>query len=507
TPPIEFQAGNSNFEEIVFLRPAPRSGTREIGLLSRDRLHGLVEELDPLVRLTHLRSSVHDLQHTLAAFLQRRWPGAREVGLLELFSAAQPLFDQYLRYRDRLLRGPISEAPGFNPLGLPSIESLTGWRQRVERELGSCLHESEEGQRLDPRSLAALLDQVPSPYARSRHFCAFLQPLDPDGERWILNTLAEGYGRYGSRFTVGMDEGTREHWTSSFLARSIFDLDGEPVELVDMPCPGVRTINVHAPQTRRVLKMPGETSTLPPERLLRLSDLRVRLHEADGFPVLTDKAGRRLLPVQFGSMAPRLRPMLLKFLSAFGPGELDLRNPVKAPQVSDGVEVLDRHILERIVYVRKRWRFEPQPLLSALQGQDEIRAFAVINRWRLANGLPDRVYARERTTGPGSRPKPQYIDFSSPSFLEIFRSILRQEPSLVLEEALPLPEQFPVRDGRWGVEVQVESFGLEPPRHSSPRDVHEADSSQPARRATSERSYCHEEDSDHDQRARRPAHL
>jgi hypothetical protein len=505
TPPIEFQAGSSNFEETVFLRPVPGSGTREIGLLSRDRLRSLIEELDPLVRLTHLRSSVHDLLHTLAAFLHRRWPGAKEVSLLELFSAAQPLFDQYLRYRDRLNRGPVAEAPGFNPLGLPSIESLTGWRQRVERELGSCFQEVKEGQRLDPRAVAALLDQVPSLYARSRHFCAFLQPLDPGGERWILNSLAEGYGRYGSRFTVGMDEETREHWASSFIARSIFELDGEPVELVDMPCPGVRTINVHVPQTRRVLKMPGEASVLPPERLLRLNDLRVRLR--NGLPVLTDAAGQRLLPVQFGSLAPRLRPMLLKFLSVFGPGELELRNPVRAPRVGDGVEVLDRHVLERIVYVRKRWRFEPQPLLSILQGPDEVRAFAAINRWRLANGLPGRVYARERTTGPGAPPKPQYIDFSSPSFLEIFRSILRQEPSLVLEEALPLPEQFPVRDGRWGVEVQVESFGLDLPRHSSPRDVHEDGSSQPVRRAPSERSNRHEEDSDHDQRARRPAHL
>jgi hypothetical protein len=507
TPPVEFQAGNSNFEEIVFLRPDSRNGTREIGLLSRDRLLDLVEELDPLVRLTHLRSSVHDLLHTLAAFIRRRWPGATEVGLLELFSAAQPVFDQYLRHRERLLRGPVSQAPGFNPLGLPAIESLSGWRQRVERELGACFRDGEEGQRLDPRALSDLLDQVPSPYARSRHFCAFLQPLDPEGERWILNALAEGYGRYGSRFTPGMDEDTREHWTSCFIERSILDLDGEPVEVVDMPCPGVRTINLHATQTRRVLKMPGEASALPPERVLRLHDLRVRLRGADDFPVLTDAAGQRLLPVQFGSLAPRLRPMLLKLLSVFGPGEFELRHPVRAPRVGDGVEVLDRHVLGRIVYVRRRWRFQPQPLLSAIQGQDEVRAFATIHRWRLANELPERVYARERTTGPGSRPKPQYIDFSSPSFLEIFKSILRQEEVLVLEEALPGPERFPVRNGRWGVEIQLETFGLEPPRVSSPRD--RRGSSTTARPAgLSERSSLHEEeDPHHHQRAGRPAHF
>ena len=471
-PGIEFTASCFNFEEIVFLqREAPVTGTREIGLLSQDRMCRLLKDLDPLVRLSNLYSSVHDLLHTLAAFGERRWPGEQEVGLLEFFNGAQPLFDQYLRYRSTFLRNPASQPPGFNPLELGSVASLTEWRRRIESELGACLHEEDQVQRLGPNTLRDLLDQVPSGYARSREFCAFLQPLDPDGHLWVLNSMAEGYGRYGSRFNTGMDEETREHWTSCFTPLSVFDLDGERVELVDMPFPGVRTINVHAVQTYRILKMPGEQSPLPAERILRLSDLRIRLRGGNQPPVLTDAAGQRLLPIQLGSLAPQRRPTLLKFLAAFGPGDYDPRNPIRSPRTNDGVEVLDRHILGQIVYARKKWRLESQPLLSMIEGMDEVRTFREIHRWRISRDIPSRVFAREPTTGTNSRPRPQYIDFSSPSFVQIFKSVLGNTKTLVMEEALPAPERFPMRDGRWGVEVQLESLGFGAPGLFSPRDV------------------------------------
>lgn len=453
-PGTDFKASAYNFEEIVFLG--------EVGSVPRPVMLGLLEDLDPLVRLSNLHSTTHDFLRTLAALGERRWPGSREIGLLELFHGAQPLFDQYLRYRTRSLH-PAFVAPGFNPLEIESVRDLTGWRQRVEKELGACFHGDGDVQRLCPRSLGSLLDQVPSGYAGSRDFCAFLQPFGADGRGWVLNAVAEGYGRYGSRFSTGMDEEARERWTSCFSDRSVFDLDGEPVELVDISCPGTRSINVHAAQTRRVLQMPGDFSSLPPERLLRLRGLRVRFRGADRAPVLTDAAGQRLLPVSLGSLAPRRRPALLKFIAVFGPGEFNPRHPVRGPRPNGEVEAIDRHVLGEVVYSRKKWRLRPASLLAALEGLDEAHAFAAIHRWRLAKGLPRRIFAREAVAGPNSRAKPQYIDLSSPSFTRIFRSILCGNPeSLVVEEALPVPEQFPLRAGPWGVEVQLESFVFRP---------------------------------------------
>jgi hypothetical protein len=260
-----------------------------------------------------------------------------------------------------------------------------------------------------------------------------------------------------------MDEDTRAWWTACFTPLSLFDLDGEPVELVDMACPGPRTINVHSYQTCRVLLMPGEHSAVPPERLVRLRDLRIRLRGADLPPVLTDAAARRLLPVPFGSLNTGARPTLLKFLALFGPREFRRPLPTRAPREEGGVHVLDRHLLGQVVYSRKKWRLDPQQLLPLIAGCDEAAACAALNRWRLGKGIPDQVFVQEPTLLKGSRyrHKPQYIDFSSPSFSQIFGSISRVPmQALVLVEALPAPGQFPVHGHSWAAEIQLESFAF-----------------------------------------------
>ncbi|HEY0512120.1 MAG TPA: lantibiotic dehydratase [Thermoanaerobaculia bacterium] len=493
-PDLEFQTNDSNFEEEVFLRPAPdRSGETAIAHLSSGRARGLLDDLEPLCRLTHLHSSTHDFLHTLAAFGERRWPGVEEIGLLELFGAAQPLFNHYLGFRQKILGSSASVEPEFNPLDLAAIRDLAGWRRRIEEEIEGCIREDGETQCLCPRALGALLDQAPARYTRAHDVCALVQPLDGAGRTWVVNAMVEGYGRYSSRFTLGMDAASRERWISGYLPLSRFDLDGEPVELVDLSVPGVRTLNTHAVQTRRVLKMPGEASSLPAERVLRLRDLRVRLRGADGFPALTDAAGQRLLPIAFGSLATRGRPTLLKFLGVFGPGDLLPRKPVKSPRLDGGIAAFERHAIGTVVYSRRKWCFDPRPLLAVLAGQSEARAFRTLHRWRVSKGLPERAFAREHIPGARAGFKPQYVDFSSPTFLHIFQAVLSSEGrTLILEEALPDPQRCPAQSDRWSLEIQLESFGFRRQRLCLPRDLR-GDQQQPASRAIRKES-CHEKE-------------
>jgi hypothetical protein len=281
---------------------------------------------------------------------------------------------------------------------------------------------------------------------------------------------------------------------------SILELEGERVELMDMGCPGPRTINVHTCQTYRVLTMPGERSAVAPERRVRLRDLRIRLRGPDLSPVLTDASARRLFPVSLGSLNADARPTLLKFLSVFGSRDLRRPFPVRAPRQEDGVQVLDRHLLGEIVYSRRKWRVEPRRLLSLTDGCSEPAAYAAVNRWRLGQGIPDQVFVPEPIVLAGSiyHQKPQYIDFSSPSFIQIFRSILKTGVrALVLEEALPMPRQLPVHGQGWATEVQLESFVF-PSRFSASRRVRE-ETAKPALAGLQERSGHEEEDSGHDQ--------
>jgi hypothetical protein len=462
---IEFKAGDVPLDEDVFLLPASEPDPKEdgeIAVLSRDQAGTILRDLDPLVRLFNLDNRRYDLFHTFSVLAAQRWPGRTDVGFLDFCQAVQPLFRQYLRYKAEVSSQPPLLTAAFNPLDLEPVRRLERIRQDAAREVPECLRETGDGQRLCPEALTALLDQVPGPYAAAREFCAFVQPLEPEGRTWVLNTLFEGHGRLSSRHTSAMDERMRERWISHFLPLSSFEMEGEPVDLLDVSCPERRTINVHAAQTWRALKMPGEISPLDPRRLLRLRDLRVRFRGPGPFPVLTDAAGRRLLPVQFGSLSPWLTPTLNRLLIVFGPGEIRPVLPQKSPRTEDAVRIGDRHTIGSVTYVRRKWRFDSEPLLACLEGVSEARAFAVIHRWRAAKGIPCRVFALEMINlGKGVlHRKPQYLDFSSPAFVQVFLSILKTAKSLTLEEALPAPDRFPEGRGRWGVEVQLESFAL-----------------------------------------------
>src|SRR5690349_2956926 len=320
---IEFRTTHSIFTEDVFLfHSSQGEEINEIARLKRDCAENIISNIDPLARLSNLSNSRYDLLHTLATLGHKYWPNKADVDFLEFFAKSKTVFKEYLTYKTQLFRYSALLAPGFNPLDLDPIKDLVQSRSSVTQYFDECLQKDDQAYRLCPYKLSALMDKVPGPYASSRDFCAFVQPLDRAGQMWVINALFDGYGRLSSRYTSSMDDNTREYWTTYFTSFSFIDLQGERVELVDISGPDRRGLNVHAAQTQRVLRLPGESSLLSPERLLRLKDLRIRLRGPDNFPVLTDSNGQRLLPIHLGGLSYLFTSMITKFLLAFGPGSI-----------------------------------------------------------------------------------------------------------------------------------------------------------------------------------------
>jgi hypothetical protein len=94
----------------------------------------------------------------------------------------------------------------------------------------------------------------------------------------------------------------------------------------------------------------------------------------------------------------------------------------------------------------------------------DAQSFLEINRWRRGVGIPDEVFVIEKVGSTmGTVYKPQVIDFRSPSFIELFRSIVNvSEHEITLEEALPVRAGFPqdAAGVRWGVELILDSLAL-----------------------------------------------
>ena len=490
------------YEDVVLLGPgAVPTGSPPAGALGNEvaSVHGgelreVLASLSPWLRLTDLFAPRHEVLQALAAVLRQRWPGRGAVSALELFRETRSFWQPFREILARPLAAP-PERTVFDPLGLPAVATLQEQRQAVWDGLGRLLArdlDDEGSLRLAPSDLNALLSDLPaalSPEIPLIGPSLFLQPAGTAKNLWVLNRLFEGTGRYASRAVAALPPDTRRAFAEALTAASTLTLpDGAAADLLDLLFTHGDTLNVHVPQTRKLLEMPGERVSLSPDRRVRLADLLIRLDRLDdagdtatSLPYLCDRNGRRLLPVHLGGAALAFLPYLMLFLSVFGPGELRPlplhRRPHQSGRSgqSGPAQVLPRTLLDRVVLGRKRWLVpaaSTAALAAELAGLSPPLALAAIDRWRRAHGLPERLFVIERVSHPAVERifKPQYLDLASPLFAELFRTLLgkalRQagngDAALVFEEALPDPGDLP-RDAAgqpWAVEIQVEPLLL-----------------------------------------------
>jgi hypothetical protein len=465
-PRVRHRTGNL-YEDVLLRRPPPEPAVLTV---PAPRVRAVQRSLAPVVRFLGLYDRRHDFLLTLSAWLAERWPGRREMGVLELFSAIQPLWQDYTRF-SRELRRSRDVGAAFNPLAVPEIDRLGRLRVEAWREAADCMERSAEGLRLHGAKLAALAERIPERYAPTVGPCLYLQPADRSGRLWVLNRLREGTGRWGSRFTQVMDPEARRAYTAHVTSRAR-DVHGD--ELLDVTWAQGDTLNVHAAQTERVLELPGLQSGLPADRRLCLAALRVRLR-GDGLPPeLVDDRGRPCRPVHLGGTGYDFVPTLIKILAQFGPGEMALTLPLPARRMEGDVAVGDRLTLDDVVVARRRWYVSPNPLTGPCDGMDDAEAFEAINRWRLDRGLPERVFFIEHVHHPRRDDfhKPQYLDFTSPMLVALFRSALRYNAaSLTFEEMLPSPDTVPCDEHGtpWAIELLVDDLVSGPPGTSFPR--------------------------------------
>ena len=327
------------------------------------------------------------------------------------------------------------------------------------------MREGQTGWELDPCRFAALLDRIPSRYHPTVGSCAFVQPATPAGDLWVLNHLFEGTGRYGSRFYTAMGAWMSDGYLERLTANSLLGSAAAPIYLLDLMYSQGSTSNLRFPQTLKVLEMPGEHLDLPLERRVRLCDLKVRADLAAEEFQLVDSQGRRYMPVHLSSTSNIYMPVVLRFLSLFGPYEVRQVVPWPRPTHHDGSTISERLTCGSLVVRRKRWELEEAQLEQDNPKLSPAEAFTRINTWRCQKGLPQQVFLYEMMKSPTGTEifKPQYLDFSSPALVDLFRTSLKNSPKrLIFEEPLPLYTSFlpNCKDEKWGLELQMDSICL-----------------------------------------------
>ena len=467
-----------NVYEDVWVRPeAGGAGLKDASVadVPAEPAEEALRSAELLVRLSILRDHRHDWLRTLAVEAAERWPGRERVPALQVLHELQPLWQDYMKVHLAHWTERGGGIRSWNPRGLPELDALHRARVAVTEGLPGCVRPAGPGQvRVDAEAMRALLDAAPAAFTDARAWGGMLmmRPATPDASLWVFNRLKEGTGRYGSRYAPVMDPALREAWTSHLAARGAWALDGEPVELLDVHCVAGDTLNVHHPQTPRVLTMPDDEAELPAHRRLRLRDLEIAFGAEDGVPRVVDRGGQRYLPVNLGIAFEAYMPTLLKFLCVFGPSELGTILPSAARRMEDGVGVTDRMVLGNLVVHRRTWTL-PAAALAPLREGTDAQAFAAANRLRAAHGIPERVFCWDRMSHGVFHTvlKPQYLDWTSPLFLPLLRRAAEGGEALKVAEVLPDAAACPLDAAgqRRAVEVLVDSLALRRPHARAPR--------------------------------------
>lgn len=108
---------------------------------------------------------------------------------------------------------------------------------------------------------------------------------------------------------------------------------------------------------------------------------------------------------------------------------------------------MPRITIDRMVVSREAWHFAPQDLPFASE-KTPLERFIATRRWAQSHEMPRFVFAKVAT-----EPKPCFIDFDSPMYVEMFlkmvRQDLREDPaafSLAITEMLPAPDRLWLQD-------------------------------------------------------------
>lgn len=453
-------AGPAIFEDC-FVADADKVGLRPVAAARRSALQAAYDDVEPWYRLLQATSPRLDFRAALAAHMARAWPDRNEVDVITLFASARSLWRAFERYR----RDPAAREGGpFDPDGDASIVALDRRRREALASVASHLEARADGAWLDSAAVASAVARLPSPELDPGP-CLFLQPCDPRGDRWVLNKIFEGTGRFTSRYLHAMPPAVAAATAQHLAERGEAVRGHRGVALLDLYAPQADSLNVHPRQTPALLALPGER--LDPGtagHVVPVHTLRIRRSDG-GALSLVDPAGRVLVPVHLGGTAIMFTPPLVRFLALLGPSEVDQRPFPRTSRVVAGATVWERSTLGRVVVARRRWRVPVGELASTLERVGLSAAgFAAIERWRRHYHLPRHVFAVERVAHPaGTALKPQYVDLGSPLFGLLVAAIAQAAgDSLTLVEALPGPGDHPCDAGGIprAAEVQVDALSF-----------------------------------------------
>jgi hypothetical protein len=413
-------------------------------------------------------------------FLARYGAGGRCDDVLKLVhDFHEDIFDQYLRLTsDRPAAPDGAPLPEENWLRLPQLTALDRARAAFIAQMRAryAALPADAGElELDDAALdevAACLEPLGAEYAPQSHFVQLAAGrADP---LVVLNDSFGGLCFPFTRFTHCFDgeQGAGDaDGLSALLRRALRERQPSGAVFAEVTAGAATTnLNLHGRLTDYEIVCPGEPGRAPREARIDLDDLFVE-HEpgTDRLVLRSRRLDREVIPVYFGYLLPMVLPEIPRTLLLLSPtsrAALDVWRAVAPTADGDGVARRPRVRYRSLVLARRSWTAPLGALPPRAAVEPDAQWFLAWQRWRIAHGLPDRVFATVRRPEGDAGPagwfgggKPQYVDFDSPLSLVALEGLAADGGDRVtFEEMLPAPEELHVvsEGGRHVAEVALE---------------------------------------------------
>jgi len=348
-------------------------------------------------------------------------------------------------------------------------------REKLEQNPDS-LHLREEDLRSTNKDCGTELDKT-----ENNSYGSFLQFFYDKSNLLVgvLNGSFPGYGKMISRFLhIFHDSVTHEmrKWNST-LANDFYIL----IEDCDS---SYFNANIHPPLLPYEIWMPGSHNSLPAKNQLPITEFVVSMNNSSDELQLIHKPTNRIAYVfDLGFQGPKGRSQLFLLLQQFTRAEylhvnalLEIVNSsVLGKPINKSISQIVKYprvIYEKQIILQRRSWFIPKAQLPvSKEAESDWEFFIRINAWRKNHEIPDEVFvvintfidnyeSKKRNKLGKDDYKPQYINFTNPLLVLLFKKIFRKVSNLLkIVEMMPnSSEMLKVDNERFVTEFMVQWY-------------------------------------------------
>ena len=420
--------------------------------IEKERLEEFVKPLDLLLKSISTVFYRKDLYLQMFDFYKNKYSTAR-IDVLEFYESFYREVKVPEKEWLRVNEGKTNNNPFVSSSMLDQQAAVNKWASRFENAMQTMIPVNDEFNfDLNLLNEVGGLNQSQYPTNSFGAFVQFCLKKDQTEIIGVVNSTLSGYGKMIGRFLHLFDDEVSAEMRSWNL-----QCQPETAYFAEASDGSFHTGNIHPLLLEKEISLPGSQNLSSGKSIIPITSVSIGMSKAGEFGLFIKDSDQRVFVFDLGFQGvgrSELYKLLIQFNIYSFPNHHLLTSVIqksksrlfKTDKLSFIIQpriVFERHI----ILCRKKWIISKKYLPVKAESESNPSYFLRINQWRLELGLPVEVFIRLSSKGSTNKLegnlkeidyKPQYIDFNSPLFVNLFsRLITRIGETVSIEEMLP----------------------------------------------------------------------